>query len=63
MYVVTTPGGRTVKIDAPNSSVAKKLVCKMLEIRQNDPWCGVGAMRAAKCKDGNEDEGGEEETC
>ncbi|MCR4436193.1 MAG: hypothetical protein QHH06_10470 [Clostridiales bacterium] len=47
-YIVTSPGGRMVEIEAANSSKAKREACKFFGIRTSDPWCGMSAMTARR---------------
>lgn len=47
-YVVITPGEREVEVEAPNSTVAKRVACNFFGIRPGDCWCGVTAMKARR---------------
>ncbi len=47
-YIVTSPGGREVEIEARNSTQAKRKACRFWGIKPSDPWCGVSTMRARK---------------
>lgn len=49
-YIVITPGERTVEVEAQNNTAAKRLACKILGIKPNDPWCGISSMTAQKIK-------------
>ena len=47
-YIVTSPGGREVEVEAQNSTQAKKEACKHWGIRSNDKWCGITALKARR---------------
>lgn len=47
-YLVISPGGREVEIEAQNSAQAKKEACKYWGIRSNDKWCGITALKAMR---------------
>lgn len=49
-YLITSPGGREIIINAPNSTKAKKVACKFWGIKPSDPWCGLSALSAKKYK-------------
>lgn len=50
-YIVTTPGERTITVDAQNSTQAKKIACKYLGIKPSDKWCGLSSLIAKKIKE------------
>lgn len=47
-YIVTSPGGREVEVEAQNSTQAKKEACKHWGISSNDKWCGITALKARR---------------
>lgn len=47
-YIVTSPGGREVEIEAKNSTQAKRQACKYWGIKPSDKWCGLSALTARK---------------
>ena len=49
-YLVTSPGERTITVEAQNSTQAKKQACRYWGIKPSDPWCGLSAMTAKKIK-------------
>ena len=49
-YIVTSPGGREVEIEAQNSTQAKKEACKHWGISSNDKWCGITALTARRMR-------------
>lgn len=50
-YIVTSPGGREVEIEARNSTQAKRMACKCLGIKPSDKWCGASSLTAKKIND------------
>ena len=49
-YIVTSPGERTITVEAQNSTQAKKEACKFWGIKPNDEWCGITALTARRIK-------------
>lgn len=49
-YAVKIWGGRTYKVEAENSTKAKKIVCKMLGRAISAPLIGARGMTARKVK-------------
>lgn len=49
-YLVVSPGGRTLEIEAINGTQAKRQACRYWNIKPSDPWCGMSAMTAKKIK-------------
>lgn len=49
-YLVTSPGERTITVEAQNSIQAKRKACRFWGIKPSDPWCGLSAMTAKKIK-------------
>jgi hypothetical protein len=47
-YIVTSPGGREVEIEAQNSSQAKMKACRYWGIKPSDKWCGITALKARR---------------
>ncbi len=50
-YIVTSPGERTITVEAKNSTQAKRKACRFWGISPSDPWCGLSALRAKKIKE------------
>lgn len=47
-YLVVSPGGRTLEIEAINGTQAKRKACRYWNIKPSDPWCGMSGMKAIK---------------
>ncbi len=47
-YLVTSPAGRTIEVEAQNNTQAKRKACKYWGIKPNDKWCGVSGLTAQK---------------
>ena len=47
-YLVISPGGREVEIEAQNSTQAKKEACRYWGIKPSDKWCGITALKAMR---------------
>jgi len=47
-YLVTSPGERTITVEAQNSTQAKRQACRYWGINPSDKWCGISAMMARK---------------
>lgn len=45
-YLVTSPSGREITIDAKNSTQAKRIACKVWGILPGDTWCGISVLKA-----------------
>lgn len=55
-YLVTSPSGREITIDAKNSTQAKRIACKVWGILPGDTWCGISVLKAKLVKsDDNHD--------
>ena len=50
-YIVISPGGREVEIEAQNSTQAKRKACKFWGIKPSDEWCGITALTASRIKE------------
>jgi hypothetical protein len=49
-YIVTSPGGREVEVEAQNSTQAKRKACRYWGIKPSDKWCGITALTARRIK-------------
>jgi len=47
-FIVTSPGGRTITVEAKNSTQAKRKACKIWELKPTDYWCGITSLKARK---------------
>lgn len=47
-YLVISPGGREIEIEAGNSTQAKRKACKLWGIKPSDKWCGVSSLIARR---------------
>lgn len=54
-YLVTSPGERTITVEAQNSTQAKRQACRFWGIKPSDPWCGMPALKARKIKESGVD--------
>lgn len=50
-YLVTSPGERTITVEAQNSTQAKRKACRFWGIKPSDSWCGLSALKARKIKE------------
>lgn len=49
-YIVTSPSGRSVIVKAKDPTQAKRVACKIWDIKTTDPWFGLTALKARKIK-------------
>ena len=47
-YLVTSPGGREISVEANTSTQAKRKACQYWGIKPGDSWCGVSALKARR---------------
>lgn len=47
-YLVESPNGSQMKIEANSSTEAKRIFCKIRGYKINDPWCGKSCLSAKK---------------
>lgn len=50
-YIVESPGGRQLQVEANNGEQAKRRACKAWGLRPSCPWVGVRNMRVRKIKE------------
>ncbi len=49
-YLVTSPGGRQLIVEAKDGQQAKRKACKTWGIRSTDYWTGVPSLKVRKMK-------------
>lgn len=47
-YLVTSPGERTITVEAQNSTQAKRQACSVWGRKPSDKWTGVPALKARR---------------
>lgn len=47
-YLVISPGGREIRIEAKNSTQAKREACRHWDIKPGDKWCGVSSLHTRR---------------
>lgn len=50
LYDVRSPGGRVARVEAANSTQAKRLACRRWGYRPSDYWVGITSMKATRVK-------------
>lgn len=50
-YIVRSPGGRELEVEADSGEQAKRKACKTWGLRPSCPWVGVRNMQARKVKE------------
>ena len=48
LYEVSLASGRSVMVEAANSTQAKRKACKYWGYKPGDPWLGLSSMKAQK---------------
>lgn len=51
-YEVRRPDGPWYRLQARNSSDAKRQYCRLFGLRPSDPWTGIGYLTARKVREG-----------